>query len=197
MPNKFILLILPIAALVSSRNSVQPAPQIGAITANPVSKAVFELTNQQTGFIKTGTSRIIAVSGWATHTDKQPPFGGEGVEVLFFTKPIGAAEQKDIVENSARGMKKGDFVAFILFLDKARKIAQVNMTYVVPGTTVARTVASTAQELAKYFSTFQFDGKRLQLKSKGAFSELNAKQESLNLSWDVDIDLPVVERVGK
>jgi hypothetical protein len=66
------------------------------------------------------------------------------------------------------------------------------MTYVIPGTTMVRTVAYTATMLSKYFSNFSFDGTRLTLKSKDEFSELNARKESLVLRWDVDLDMPVV-----
>ena len=85
----------------------------------------------------------------------------------------------------------------MLFLDKGNKVEQVNLSYVIPGTTVARTVAWTPAELAKEFSNYQFAGKRLRLKSKGTFNESNDKRESLKLSRDVDINLPVSDRDGK
>jgi hypothetical protein len=185
---------MSLLAVVALLGTTAPSkPHEALRDRQPKTKALFELANQQTGFIKVGSSRIVAVSSWATHTDHQPPFGSEGIEILFFTRPITDADKPDIVTNDAKQLKKGDFATFILFLDKSRKIAQVNMSYIIPGTTVARTVASTPAELAN-FSAFTFDGKRLQLRSKGVFSETNSKNESLKLSWDVDIDVPVVER---
>ncbi len=67
----------------------------------------------------------------------------------------------------------------------------------VPGTTVARTVAWQPDDLKKYFSDYQFDGKRLRLKSKGTYSELNSKQEAMTLSGDVNLDLLVFDRSKK
>jgi hypothetical protein len=68
---------------------------------------------------------------------------------------------------------------------------------VVPGTTVARTVASSPEELTKYFSDFRFDHNRLQLKSEGNYPAPDLKEETLTLSWDVDLDLPVFDRIKK
>lgn len=68
------------------------------------------------------------------------------------------------------------------------------MSYVVPGTTVARTVAWRPAELEP-FSGYEFDGTRLRLKAKGLYRE--SGEESLTLSWDVDLGLPVFERTKK
>ena len=68
----------------------------------------------------------------------------------------------------------------------------MNLSYVIPGTTVARTVAWKTDELQQ-FSNYKFDGKRLLLKSKGIYNEAGS-EERLKLSWDVDINLPVFER---
>jgi hypothetical protein len=107
------------------------------------------------------------------------------------------ADQKDVLENDAREMRRSDYAALVLFLDKQNRLGQVNLSYVVPGTTVARTVASTPDDLKRYFSDYQFDGKRLQLKSKGTYGEIDSEQRTMSLAWDVDIDLPVFDRRTK
>ncbi len=112
----------------------------------------------------------------------------------FFTKPITDAARADILENGARELQRSDFAALVLFLDKNRQVWQVNMSYVVPGTTVARTVAWKPQDL-RQFSNYKFDGKRLLLKSKGFYSE--SGEEQLKLSWEVDLNLPVFEPIKK
>ena len=84
---------------------------------------------------------------------------------------------------------------WVLYLDKQSKVGQVNLGYVVPGTTVARTVAWKPDDLAR-FSTYKFDGERLLLKSRGTYSE-DEPEERLTLSWNVDFDLPVFERPKK
>lgn len=187
--------IWPLAVLAWSVSAGRPTADLR--TQDPGVKAVFELENHQPDYIRPGSSRIVAVSAWATHTHTLFPGRTEGLEILFFTRPITAADRIDIVEHDAKELKKNDFAALVLFLDKEQKIGQVNLSYVVPGTTVARTVAWKPEDLAKSFSDYQFDGKRLRLKSKAAFSEVNAKQQALALSWDVDVDLPVFERAGK
>jgi hypothetical protein len=68
---------------------------------------------------------------------------------------------------------------------------------VVPGTTVARTVAWKSEELQKYFSDYAFDGKWLILKSRGSYAESEKGRETLRLSWDVDLNLPVVREVKR
>jgi hypothetical protein len=94
-------------------------------------------------------------------------------------------------------LKKSSYAALILYIGKDNKIWQANLSYVVPGTTVARTVAWKSEELQKYFSDHRFDGKRLVLKSKGIYSESEKGHEKLRLSWDVDLNLPVVREVKR
>jgi hypothetical protein len=143
----------------------------------PVKSAVFELVNQQSGMLKVGTNRIVAVSAVANHVSKEPPYGAEAIELAFTTKA-------DSV----------DHVSFIIYFDKNRNVTRVNMSIAAPGIGVGRIVASTAAELASEFSNVRFDGKRLLLKSKGRFAESNAKKEELSLAWDMDLDLPVQEK---
>jgi hypothetical protein len=188
-------LILPLVVVVWAASGARSNSDFSS--QDPRTKAVFELVNHQPDYIRPGSSRIVAVSAWATHTNNLFPGKTEGLEIRFFTRPITAADRVDILEHDAKQLEKSDFATLVLFLDKEKKIWQVNMSYVIPGTTVARTVAWKPEELARSFSDYQFDGKRLRLKSKGTFSEVNAKQEALALSWDVDIDLPVFERAGK
>jgi hypothetical protein len=158
--------------------------------------AVFELVNHQPGLIQQGSSKISTVSAQVTHTNGLMGYSA-GLEIQFFTRPITEADQKDVLENGAKEMKRSDYAALVLFLDKQNKIGQVNLSYVVPGTTVARTVAWKPEDLKKYFSDYQFDGKRLQLKSKGTYSETDSEQRTMSLAWDVNIDLPVFDRRTK
>ena len=94
-------------------------------------------------------------------------------------------------------MKKTKYAAFVLYIGKDNKIWQANLSYVVPGTTAARTVAWKPEELPKYFSDCRFDGKRLDLKSNGMYSESEKGREKLRLSWDVDLNLPVIREVKR
>ena len=94
-------------------------------------------------------------------------------------------------------MRRSSYAALVLFLDKKKKVWQVNLSYVVPGTTVARTVAWRPDELNRYFSNMSFKDGRLTLKSTGRYSESEPTQEVINLSWEVDLDLPVKRRVQR
>lgn len=78
----------------------------------------------------------------------------------------------------------------LLFLEKDDTIWQVNLTVVVPGQAVVRTVAGNPEELQRFTSGYAFDGRRLRLRSRGAYSEPNPP---LTVRWDVDIDAAVTD----
>src|SRR5262245_35417845 len=125
------------------------------------------------------------------------PGNSDGLEIQFLPAPITEKVKADILENDAKESKKTSYAAFVLYIGKDNKIWQANLSYVVPGTTVARTVAWKPDELQKYFSDHKFDGKRLALKSKGSYSESEKGREQLRLSWAVDLNLPVVREVKR
>jgi hypothetical protein len=158
-------------------------------------KSVFELVVSDSSVIKAGASRIVTQSAFVTRAHGLIPGNSEGLEIQFFTKPITDAALTDILKNGAKESKKSDYAALVLFLDKDNKIWQANLSYVIPGTTVARTVAWKPEELKKYFSNYQFDGKRLILKSNGSYSETESGKERIRLSWNVDLNLPVFHSV--
>ena len=156
-------------------------------------RAAFELVVSGSKVLRSGTSKIVTESAFVTLTHTL--LGKtDGLEIQFFTKPITDAARADILEHGARELRRSDHAALVLFLDKNRQVWQVNLSYVVPGTTVARTVAWKPEDL-RQFSNYKFDGKRLLLKSKGLYNE--SGEEQLRLSWDVDLNLPVFERSEK
>jgi hypothetical protein len=158
-------------------------------------KSVFELLVNDSSVLKAGASRIVTQSAFVTLAHGLIPGNSAGLEIQFFTKPITEAAIADILKNGAKESKKSDYAALVLFLDKDNKVWQANLSYVIPGTTVARTVAWKPEELKKYFSNYQFDGKRLILKSKGSYSEQESGKEKMRLSWDVDFNLSVFHPV--
>lgn len=143
--------------------------------------------------VKAGASRIVTQSAFATRAYGLIPGNSDGLEIQFFTKAITEAAITDILKNGAKELKKSDYATIVLFLDKDNKVWQANLSYVIPGTTVARTVAWKPEELKKYFSNYQFDGKRLILRSNGNYSETESGKEKLRLSWTVDFNLPVFQ----
>ena len=178
---------------IASRAWVQSAAHFGPQDFK--TKSVFELVVSDSSVIKAGASTIVTQSAFVTRAHGLIPGNSEGLEIQFFTKPITEAGINDILKNGAKELKKSDYAGIVLFLDKDNKIWQANLSYVIPGTTVARTVAWKPEELKKYFSNYQFDAKRLILKSNGSYSETEPGKEKIRLSWNVDFNLPVFHSV--
>jgi hypothetical protein len=111
-------------------------------------------------------------------------FGGQtlAIKVLYTTRDITPAVEAEFRAHGNRELS-GEYenATLVLFVDKANKIWQVNLTVVLKGRTVGYSVASNPDELKK-FGNFSFDGTRLRLRSEGTFE---------NVSWKVDDDLPV------
>lgn len=157
----------------------------------------FELVVKDSKPLKPGTSRIRCQGAFASRVHGLVPGNADGIEILFVTKPITDAMLPDILKNDAKELRRGDYAALVLFLDKDDNVSQVNLSYVVPGTTVARTVAWKPDDLRKHFSRVTVRGGRVALKSKGTYSEIESGHEALQLSWDVDVDLPVIREVTR
>ena len=153
-------------------------------------RSVFELMVDDSTVLRIGASRIVTQSAWVTLVHGLIPGNSDGLEIQFFTKPITYADIA-LLKDGAKELKKSDYAALVLFLDKDNRVWQANLSYVIPGTTVARTVAWKPEELKKFFSDYRFDGKRLSLKSKGSYSDTESAKEKLRLSWNLDFDLPV------
>jgi len=174
---------------IASQVGAQSGAQFNAQDFN--TRSVFELVVNDSSVLKVGASKIVTQSAFVTLAHGLIPGNSEGLEIQFFTKPITEAAIADILKNRAKELTKRDYAAFVLFLDKANKLWQANLSYVIPGITVARTVAWKPDELKKCFSSYQFDGKRLTLKSKGSYSDMESGKENLRLAWNVDFNLPV------
>jgi hypothetical protein len=187
-------LIIVISVVLSPLN----ASSYGPFTVQDFqTRAAFELVVNESKPLTPGTSRIATQSAYVTLAHGLVPGNSDGLEIQYFPKPITEKVKADILENDAKELKKSSYAALILYIGKDNKIWQANLSYVVPGTTVARTVAWKSEELQKYFSDHRFDGKRLVLKSKGIYSESEKGHEKLRLSWDVDLNLPVVREVKR
>ena len=161
-------------------------------------KALFNLDVQKSKVLKLGKSRLETESAFVTYTNEF--FGGatNALKVQFFTQPIKEEARAKLLRGDNQEISRGGYATLVLFLeDDENQIWQANLTYVVPGTTVARTVAASPEELTKYFSDFHFDHNRLQLKSKGSYTAPDSKEETLILSWNADLDLPVFDRIKK
>jgi hypothetical protein len=190
-PFKTALLILALATSIPFSRAAEKFNQLDF-----QAKASFELNVDKSKYLKPGASKIQSQSAFVSLAHDLLPGKSDGLEVLFFTKPVTEALLPDLLNNDAKELKKSDYAALVLFLDKQNKVSQVNLTFVVPGTTVARTVAWRPDDLKNYFSQANFNGRRLVLKSKGTYSDSDS-DESLKLSWDIDLDLPVIREVKR
>ena len=79
----------------------------------------------------------------------------------------------------------------VLFIDKAGALWQANLTFVIPGQTVIRTIAGRPDEVRRFAAGFAYDGRRLRLRTSGDLSEPGPP---LRMRWDLHIDEPVVDQ---
>jgi len=160
------------------------------------SDAIFELVVSKSKYFKPGTSKITSQSAFVSLAHGLLG-SSDGLEVMFVTKPVTQAALHDVMNNDAKELRKSDYATMVLFLDKENKVWQVNLSYVVPGTTVARTVAWKPDELKRNFSEMTFNNGRLVLKSTGSYSENEPAEEVIKLTWSIDLDLPVKREVKR
>jgi len=161
-------------------------------------KALFDLTVQKSDVLKLGKSRLETKSEFATYTNEFFAGKTNALKIEFFTQPIGEEARAKLLRNDNREISGGGYAALVLFLDEQKQIWQANLTYVIPGITVVRTVAWTSEDLAKYFSDYEFDHNRLRLKSKGVYNtQADSKEEILTLSWETELDIRVFDQVKK
>ena len=160
--------------------------------------ASFSLAVQKSKVLKLGNSRLATKSAFATYTNEF--FAGKttALKVQFFTQPITEDARAKLLRNDNNEISRDGYAALVLFLDERNQIWQANLTYVIPATTVVRTVASNREELTKYFSDYHFEQNRLRLKSKGTYNPAtDSTEEILTLSWDTDLDIPVFDQTKK
>ena len=160
-------------------------------------KAFFESVVNSSSVLKQGSNSISTVSAFVTLTQKGILGYSSRLEIQFFTRPLTEKDRTDILGNGARELERSGHAMLVLSLDKDNKVGQADLSCVIPGTTITRTVAWKPEELGRYFSDYKFDGKQLTLKSKGSYSDLDSEQERIKLSWKVDLDLPVSREVKK
>lgn len=158
-------------------------------------------TTSEFSFTAPGTlvpkAKFSTQSAYVILTDKFFNGQRDALEILFFNKLL---TQEDLLGQNEKDLEKGFDAAMILFLDKDNKISQVNMTCVVPGNSVADTVASSQEDFNKFFSDYSYDGNRLKLKSKGSFNESEIFKNApnpLSFTWNVDLDIPVLNKLKK
>jgi hypothetical protein len=160
--------------------------------------ARFDLAVDKSTVLKTGKSHVDAQSVFITHTNEFLRGRGIALKIQFFAKPIDAAANARLMKNDRdnNALTGAGAAFFVLQLDDRNAVKQADLSYQIPGTTVARTIAWLPDSLAKYFSDLRFENGRVRLKSKGTYvTGPDSPNEVLTLSWDVDLDAPVIERI--
>lgn len=159
--------------------------------------AEFELVVDESEYLRCGSTKIDASGAYVTLAHGLTPGNSDGLEVIFFDSRVVESEMDDLLRDDAEAKRRsGSYAALVLFVDEDFQVLQANLSYVVPGTTVAYTIASNANELEQYFSDMSYEDGRLRLRSNGAYSE-NTSSEVFTLSWNIDVDLPVMREVQR
>jgi len=117
----------------------------------------------------------------------------QAFKILFVTEPVTEAGMLDALNNDGKELRKKDHVILVLFIDDKNVIWQVNMTYVIPGRTVVRTVAWKPQELEQF--QIQYIKGHLTFRSKGSYREPASEKDAVSLTWDVGLEAAPVFRV--
>lgn len=125
----------------------------------------------------------------------EPRAGAPGyswLRIAFYSFPPNAQDISEIERGDLHSMNERrthSNADIQLTEDKNDRVWQVDMS--VPGH--ACTIASTKEELERFFSTYRFDGKTLRLKSKGLFmcDMSSFKIPSQRFEWDIDLTTPV------
>ena len=185
-----------LTTLIAVLGIVLVHPSTAAAQKPTVSTGRFDLSVDRSTVLRAGKSHVETKSAFAVYNAKF--FAGRisGLEVHLYASPIDARARERLLANPRddQQLLAGGAAYFIFLLDRESRITQANLTIVVPGTTVARTVAYTTADIAKWFSDYHYVSGRLHLNSKGAYaSTADSKDEKLSMAWDVTLDLPVVE----
>lgn len=139
---------------------------------------------------------LITKSAFVVLTDEFFAGRTKALKILFSTEAVTAEAKTDILKDDGKMIRKKDHAFLVLFIDKSNQVWQVNFTFVVPGQTVAWTIASKPEELKKFSENYLYDGTHLKLKNKGSYQDTDSNKNSVNLMWDVDFDAPVFENVS-
>jgi len=159
-------------------------------------KALFNLTVKKSKVLKLGKSRLETQSAFVTYTNEFFAGKTKALKIQFFTQTIAERTRAKLLRGDKHELSRGGYAALVLFVDAQKQIWQVNLTYVISGITVVRTVTWTQEELARYFSDYHFEKNHLQLKSKGVYNtQPDSKDEQFTLSWNVDLNVPVIDEV--
>jgi hypothetical protein len=125
-------------------------------------------------------------------------FSGKSRALLIVLTPERLTDQErlELLRGDNWRRRAGQHAIVVIFIDKDERIWQVNLTVVIPGQTVVRTVAWKPEDLQRFTAGYAYDGKRLKLTARGQLADPSSAPTPFRLGWDVDLDAPVVSRLG-
>jgi len=175
-----------------------PVASVALLSVAPP-RGRFDLDVQKSKVLTLGKSHVDATSAFVSLTDEF--FGGRvnALAIQMYAASIDATARARLVKNNRddTALNRSGAAYLVLFLDKDNRITQANLTYIIPGTTVVRTVAYLQADIAKWFSNYRYAGGRLHLESKGTYAAgADTPEEQLTLAWDIELDEAVVNRIG-
>jgi len=171
-------LIFCVVALVQSANDHTLTP--------PHCAARFELEVKRSDVMRLGKATLKCANVLAIPMHREGRAQFTGIDIFF------APQSADgHIPKSAKEFQQAQYVNLNLMTDGTGKVTQVNMSVVIPGKTVARTIAWKPEDLRKYFSKVILKDRRIVLKSSGAYDDPQTASEQASLHWDVDIDAPI------
>ena len=127
------------------------------------------------------------------------------LRITFYSFPLTAADVAGVVSGNIDSLERkwsatasnpkqynNSHAVIQLTVDSAFKVWQVDMF--VPG--YGSTIAPSEPDVKNFLQTYQFDGKRLNLKSKGSYvpDTKSAGVPNHKFGWDIDLDLPVFRK---
>ena len=140
----------------------------------------------------------------------EPRLGAPGyswLRITFYGFPLTADDVAGVTSGNTESIEKkwsakasnpADYnrshAVIQLSVDAAHKVWQVDMS--VPGHTC--TIAPFEPDVKGFLQTYQFDGKKLTLKSKGSYT-CDMKfmgMPNQNFGWDIDVNIPVFEKIN-
>ena len=150
---------------------------------------------------------LVLSSAVATVEPRSNAPGYRWLRVYFYAFPLTAADVTAVKTGSVESLErrwksKADHPAdynvsnavLQLGIDKDGRAWQIDLA--IPGHSC--TVAASDRESAAAMQTYQFDGRRLRLKTKGSHvCDFNARGvANPTFTWDVDVSLPVFDKEG-
>lgn len=168
----------------------------GAARPVPVDSGAFKTTAK----FSVDSDEKVVKSAVATIEPRLGAAGYSWLRIYFYSFPLTVEDVQvvskgniDALEKKSRDERKNARAMIQLSVDREHKVWQVDMS--IPGN--ACTIAGSETDVKNFLQSYKFDGKNLELKSKGS-SDCDMsfmKMPNKKYSWEIHIEnLPVFEK---